>query len=330
MKHNAARTASDKAATPRRCLVLGGCGFIGSHIVDALVAGGNEVAVFDKENVDSANIRHHGEKVSLILGDFTNASDLEHALIGVDALFHFVGTTMPKTSTENPVYDAESNIVATIRLLEAARAAGVRKVVFASSGGTVYGIPERLPISEEHPTRPVCAYGVSKLAVEKYLHLYHYLHGLDYTVLRIANAYGERQRLHGAQGLIPAFVQKIMGGEPIEIFGDGSVVRDYVHSEDIARACLLALSESGDAPRVINIGSGVGTSILDMVEIFRKASGREVVVKHLPSRRIDVPANILDCSLAKKVLGWSPRVSLEQGVCRLFKETGRSGRGGKQ
>ena len=198
-----------------RALVLGGKGFIGSHLSRAL---GAEAQVFDKPQ------------------DFLDAAQLEPALANVEIVYHLISSTVPKSSNDDPVADLESNVVGTLRLLELCRRRQVRKVVFVSSGGTVYGVPRATPIAEDHPTEPICAYGIHKLAIEKYLHLNWVLHGLDYHVLRVANAYGEGQRTDTAQGAVAAFLERALHGKPVQIWGDGSVVRDYVYVGDIVEA----------------------------------------------------------------------------------------------
>lgn len=297
-----------------RCLVLGGCGFLGSHLVDGLLNKGYEIVVFDKVDVDTKNINHNLNKVDLIEGDFTNKNDLQRAIRDIDYIFHFIGTTIPQSSTQNPVYDIESNVISSINLLEIAKSGNVKKIIFASSGGTIYGIPQKVPIPEDHPTNPICAYGISKLMIEKYLHLYFSLHGLDYVSLRFSNAYGERQDPDKSQGVIGVFLEKIIRGDPVNIWGDGKVVRDYIYVKDIVDACLKASELKQTKYHIFNIGSGNGISLNELIEIIRKGAGKEIKVKYTQGRKIDVPINILDTTLAKKVFGWKPKVLIEQGI----------------
>ena len=297
-----------------RCLVLGGCGFLGSHLVDGLLDNDYEVVVFDKFNVDTKNIGHNLNKISLIKGDFINKSDLQKAIKDIDYIFHFIGTTLPESSTQNPIYDIETNVISTINLLEIAKSANVRRIIFASSGGTIYGIPQKIPIPEDHPTTPICAYGISKLMIEKYLHLYFSLHGLDYVSLRFSNPYGERQDPDKSQGVIGVFLGDIIKGYPITIWGDGEVVRDYIYVKDIVNACLKAAELNQTKYHIFNIGSGNGISLNELIEIIRKGAGKEIKVKYTQGRKIDVPINILDRTLAKKVFGWKPKVLIEQGI----------------
>lgn len=307
-----------------RCLVLGGCGFLGSHLVDELVNQGHQVAVFDKVNVDAKNISHNLEKVDLIKGDFANKDDLRRAIGETEYIFHFIGTSLPQSSTENPVYDIQTNVISTINLLEMAKSSKIKKIIYASSGGTVYGIPQRIPIPEDHPTNPICAYGISKLMVEKYLHLYLNLCGLDYVSLRMSNAYGERQDPSRSQGVVAVFLANIIKGKPVNIWGDGKIVRDYVYVKDIVDACLKATESKQTKYRIFNIGSGDRISLNELIEIIRKTTGREIKIKYTKGRKIDVPINVLDTALAKEVLGWESRVSIEEGIKKVL-EVGQSG-----
>jgi UDP-glucose 4-epimerase len=298
-----------------KCLILGGAGFIGSHVAEALLAAGHAVRVFDRPDRRLAPGLPFRDAVEWAEGDFVNPSDVEPALAGCDAVFHFVSTTLPKTSNDNPAYDLETNVIRSISLLNLCLRYRVRKVVFISSGGTVYGVPEDLPIAESHPTDPICAHGIGKLAIEKYLHLYHVLHGLDYCVLRVANPYGERQRVASAQGAVTVFLERALRGASIEIWGDGSVVRDYVYVGDVARAFAAALDYGGDE-RVINIGSGEGRSLNDLVSVIEATLGHPVAVNHLPGRPFDVPANVLDIGRARACLKWRPETPFADGIAR--------------
>ena len=219
-----------------KCLILGGAGFLGSHIADQLVAAGHDIRLFDRFEAVKTNIQHLLPRYELMQGDFGNHAIINDATRGIDVVYHLISTTLPKTSNDDMAFDLSTNVVSTISLLDACKQNGVKKVVFISSGGTVYGTPQQIPIPETHPTNPICSYGIHKLAVEKYLHLFHFLHGLDYAVMRVANPYGERQRPDGSQGAVAVFLGKMLRNEPIEIWGDGSVVRDYLYVQDVAVA----------------------------------------------------------------------------------------------
>ena len=297
------------------CLVLGGAGFIGSHLAEALLQAGHRVRIFDRPHLDRLPAFLQRGEFEVFTGDFLNPRTLSPALEGSEIVFHLVSTTLPKTSNDNPMYDVESNVMGTLRLLELCRQQGVRKVVFASSGGTVYGVPRSVPIDESHPTDPICSYGIHKLAIEKYLQLNHRVHGLDYCVVRPANLYGPRQRLDIAQGAVAVFLDRALRGKPIQVWGDGSVVRDYLYVGDAAEALLKAAAFEGE-PRLFNIGSGAGTSLTQLIKEIEALLGRAVPVEYTAARSLDVPANVLDASLARRHLGWAPRTSLAEGLRR--------------
>ena len=299
---------------PMRCLVLGGRGFIGSHLVDALLVRGFPVRCFDRPHVVSLGDTHlTNPNFELIEGDLASETDVAEALEGCEVCYHLVSTTLPKSSNADPVFDIETNVLGTVRLLTHAVKTGMKKVIFVSSGGTVYGVPTETPIPEEHPTDPICSYGITKLAIEKYLGLFKQLHGLDYTVLRLANPYGERQRIHASQGAVAVFLGKVLRGEPVEIWGDGSVVRDYIHIADVVDALLAALEQTGNE-HVFNIGAGRGHSLNEVLDAIEKVTGRTADRRYLPGRAFDVPASVLSIARAKQSLGWSPKVGFEQGL----------------
>lgn len=296
-------------------LVLGGAGFIGSHLADALARQGRRVRIFDRPHVDRLPLFQREQGFEVFTGDFLNPQALAPALHGAELVFHLVSTTLPKNSSDHPVYDVESNVLGSLRLIELCRQHAVRKLVFVSSGGTVYGVPSTTPIAEDHATDPISSYGIHKLMVEKYLALAHRLHGLDYCVVRPANLYGPRQRLDTAQGAVAVFLDNALREQPIQIWGDGSVVRDYVYVGDAVDAMLRAAAFEG-APRVFNIGSGKGTSLNELVAEIERLLRRPVKVERSASRPIDVPVNVLDPSLAARHLGWRASTPLGEGLRR--------------
>ncbi|MEA3347774.1 MAG: NAD-dependent epimerase/dehydratase family protein [Pseudomonadota bacterium] len=299
-------------------LVLGGAGFIGSHLVDALVAAGHRVRVFERRACELGNLAAVLDKIELCYGDFTKTKDLAGALEGIDLVVHLVSTVVPASSNLDPLYDIETNLKSTVSLLELALKKGVKKVVFASSGGTVYDPASALPIREESPTEPLSSYGIVKLATEKYLKLFHHLHGLDYTILRIANPYGERQRCSGAQGAVAVFLGRIKSGEAIEIWGDGTVARDYLYIADLTKALLLACEKSTSV-KLFNLGSGKPCNLNQLIALLEEVSGRKVSVLYKESRACDSPVNYLDCRRAQKELGWEPQFDFREGLRRTWK-----------
>lgn len=295
--------------------IFGGGGFIGSAIADRLLKDSHELRIFERPRVDAYRQFSDGEKVEWLSGDLMSVHDVNNAIDGVDAVLHLVSTTLPKSSNDDPIYDVQSNLVASLQLLNAMVAKKVRKIVFISSGGTVYGVPTYLPVNEKHPTEPQVSYGITKLAIEKYLLMYQRLHGIKANILRVANPFGERQRVETAQGAVGVFLSKALQNEPIEIWGDGSVARDYLYISDVAEAFARAVDYDG-AKSVFNISSGVGTTLNEMIVMIERVLGREVVRHYLPGRPFDVPVNVLDNSLARQELGWAPQVTLEEGIVK--------------
>lgn len=301
-------------------LVLGGSGFIGSHVVDVLIERGYRVRVLDRQ---PEAFRPPLPNVEYIRGDFSDASLLSEALTGVDAVIHLVSATVPSTSNLNPVADIQGNLINTVNLLGAMRALGVRNIVYLSSGGTVYGIPTQDPIPEDHPANPISSYGIVKLAIEKYLFMESHLHGLRHCILRASNPYGPRQGHGGVQGVIGTYLWRIARGQPIEVWGDGTVVRDFLHVRDVAELAVTAVGS--DASGVFNAGFGEGTSILEIVDHMRATTGQTLSPMHKPGRDFDVPRAVLDISRARDVLGWRPQIALAEGIQETWEWINRQG-----
>lgn len=297
--------------------VFGGTGFIGSAIVDELLKQGHQLRLFARPGVGPHRILGPHEEVEWITGDILSSHDVSYAIEGVDAVMHLVSTTLPKNSNDDPIYDVQSNLVGSLQILNAMVALNVPRIIFISSGGTVYGKPSYLPIDEEHPTNPQASYGVTKLAIEKYLLLYERLHGIKPLILRVANPYGERQRIETAQGAVGVFLQLALRGQPIEIWGDGGVTRDFLYVGDVADAFARALTYEGDE-RVFNISSGVGTSLNDLLDVIERVLGRPVQRVYKQARAFDVPVSILSNDLARSEFGWVPLMNLSDGVALTF------------
>jgi UDP-glucose 4-epimerase len=298
-----------------KCLILGGGGFLGSHLSDALLAQGHSVRIFDRPNLVRFRLFQQDEAVEWYEGDFINREHLAAAVSGCEVIYHLVSTTLPRSSNENPAYDVETNVIGTLHLLEVARKSGIRKFIFVSSGGTIYGIPREVPIKESHSTEPICSYGIGKLAIEKYINLFRLLHGMECCVLRLANPFGERQRVAAAQGAVTVFLDKALRNEVIEIWGNGSTIRDYFHVSDAVSAMTKALSYEGSSG-VFNIGSGVGQSLNEILHEIEALLGRPLKRSYLPARAFDVPASVLDISKAVEILGWRPQLSFAEGLSR--------------
>ena len=295
---------------------MGGGGFVGSHLSEGLLAAGHKVNVFDQPR--AYHLEYLQEKgATIYIGDFLTSENVSQAMLDCDVVFHLISTTVPKTSNDDPLYDIETNILGTLRILDEARKAQVKKIVFSSSGGTVYGIPQEIPIKESHPTDPISSYGIHKLTIEKYLQLYWTLYGLNYCILRVANAYGERQPTTGSQGAISSFLNKALNHDELIIWGDGSVMRDYIYVDDIINALVKGAKYEGE-PRVFNIGGGQGHSLNDIIDVIEQIVGGHLRTKYLPGRIFDVPVNVLDVSLAKAYLNWQPKTGLLEGISRTY------------
>lgn len=295
--------------------VLGGGGFIGSAIIDRLLVEGHSIRVFERPRIEPYRAFTDSERVEWINGDLMSVHDIREAVRGVDAVMHLVSTTLPKSSNDDPIYDVQSNLIASLQLLKVMVEEQVRRVVFISSGGTVYGQPQYLPIDERHPTEPMVSYGITKLAIEKFMVMFQHLHGLKPVILRVTNPYGERQRVETAQGAVGVFLDRIIRGHPIEIWGDGSVSRDYIHVSDVAQAFARALTYEGSQV-VFNVSTGKGTPLNELLKIIGEVTGLPVNAQFKPARPFDVPVSVLDNTLAQAQLGWKPVVSLSDGIAR--------------
>lgn len=292
-----------------RALVLGGNGFIGSHLVDALHMVGCRVRVFDRS---PNRYQEPRPAIDYRIGSFGDSAQIAEALQDVDVVFHLISTSVPSTSNLDPVADIEGNLIGTVVLLQQMVKLGVKRIVYLSSGGTVYGNPSVESVPETHPLNPICSYGVIKVAIENYLHMFNQLHAIEPVVLRASNPFGPRQGHVGVQGVIPTFLQRLKDGERTQIWGDGSVVRDYIYISDLVSLCLKA--GLGDTVGVFNAGSGVGHSLNDLLDIIRRVSGDELAVDYLPGRSFDVKRITLDISKAASEFDWQPAIDIETGI----------------
>lgn len=293
-----------------RVLLIGGAGFIGSHVTDAFIENGIWPQVLDR---NQERFRQPLDGVTYFCAEFGNRNQVEKVISrGIDVVIHLASGTLPKSSNDAPILDVQMNLVESIALFEICVKHKVKRIVFASSGGTVYGVPESLPIGENHPTSPICSYGIVKLAIENYLNSFYHNYGLSYCVLRISNPYGIRQNPFSMQGAVAIFTSRILRNEPITIWGDGSILRDYVGVKDVARLCVLAAQS--EAVGVFNVGSGSGVTLNQLIETIADSLNREPKVKFEPPRSFDVPAVVLDCSKARETFGWSSEISLSEGV----------------
>ena len=297
-----------------RVVIVGGAGFIGTALAEALLGRGVDVCVLDSERRLARN-QTQLARMETQAFDFSMDRSAAVHLRGGDTLVHLGSTTTPALSMRDMAHDAQSNIGPSVRLFEAAAAVGISRVIFASSGGTVYGIPECLPIEESHPTRPLSAYGVSKLSIENYLRLYPGLNGIS---LRIANPYGPYQLKGSAVGVIARYVDAVRQGQPVEVWGDGSVVRDYIAIQDLVEAICVAIAVPQLESGAYNIGSGKPTSVNEIIRAIFEVAAREVSVRHTPARTFDVPTVVLSNRRFSEKTLWMPRTSLRQGISELW------------
>ena len=298
-----------------RCVILGGNGFIGSHLAEGLVKARYDVTIFDNFKRGTKNLDAIIDKIEIIKGDFWNEDDICDALKDIDFLFHYISTTTPATATKNPIYDIESNIIGSVKLFQNAVMNNVKKIIFSSSGGTIYGDTTGVPMKETDPLNPINPYAISKLTIEKYLHYFNQIHGMDYTILRYSNPYGERQNPSGKQGVIPIFLNKIKHHEQPVIYGDGSMVRDYIYIKDAIDAT-LAIFEKKTNEKVFNVGSGDGTSLNDLIEIMSDISNEKIVPTYMENHGVYIHKIMLDISKIKKETGWNPKINMQEGIER--------------
>jgi UDP-glucose 4-epimerase len=305
-----------------RVLLTGGAGFIGSHVADGYIAAGYEVTVLDDLSTGrQQNVPRKAKFVKADIGS-TEARKLL-ATGGFTILNHHAAQLDVRVSVTNPVLDAQINILGLLNLLEGAREGGVKRVVFASSGGVVYGESDRLPHKEDAPKLPVSGYGCSKLASEYYLSAYFQLYGMDAVALRYANVYGPRQNTEGEAGVVAIFGSRILRGEPLTVYGDGKQTRDYVFVGDVARANVRAAA--GALPKRVsidsaafNVGTGKETSVNDLVATMLKASGKKVAIKSSPARAGELQRSAVDPGKLGKEWGWKPEMDLAEGLRQTY------------
>lgn len=307
-----------------RALVTGGAGFIGSTLVDRLLAEGGEVAVIDNlwsgnlANLDAARAAH-ADRLTF------HHLDVRDAGVGTvmrdfapEVVFHLAAQADVRVSVTRPLFDADVNVMGSLNVFEAARLAGARKIVVASSGGTIYGepAPEALPVDESHPQKPVSPYGVAKKVVDDYLYAFHVLHGLDFAALALANVYGPRQDPNGEAGVVAIFAGRLLAGQRCTVFGDGEQTRDFVYVDDVVDAFVRGAAR-GEA-ELCNIGTGVETSVNTLYRAMADAAGVPDAPDYAPARVGELARSALDPTHAADVLGWRPTTSLADGTAAVL------------
>ncbi len=297
-------------------LVTGGNGFIGSHLVNQLATSEqHRVTVFDfyPRPYDALP-----DGVQFIQGNLSNYNLIRRTLVdqGIDLVYHMAWTTIHEIALKNPVADIEQNLIPSINLLEACLDAGIKRFVYLSSGGTVYGIPETLPVREDHPTQPINAYGVTKLTVEKYVQMYSYLYGMNYIIFRPSVPYGPYQNPHRRQGAVSVFIYHALRGEPVTIWGDGQVQRDYFYIGDLSKALMTMLDLPAATNAVINLGGKQMYTLNQLVAEIEQVLKVKIRVRYEATRKFDVPCLQLDTHTASELLNWQPEISLSEGIAR--------------
>lgn len=298
----------------KTALVIGAGGFIGRYVCRALLQAGYSVTAADiHQPAPSALSTSQFKHIQL---DITKVVDFNDLIADTDLVVYLACTLLPQTSNERPVYDVQSNLVPVVALLEAIRFSNRTRLVFASSGGTVYGEMQQSPMPETHQTTPLCSYGIVKLTTEKYIHMYRNLYGVKAVSLRISNPFGVGQNPLRPQGAVGVFLNSIKQNNSIKIWGDGTLIRDYIWVEDVANAFVAAATYEGSYS-VFNIATGVGSSLNELLSHLFAITDHTVAVEYLPSRAFDVAANTLSIELAKSELEWSPQISLVQGITSM-------------
>lgn len=299
------------------CILLGAAGFIGTNLAIKLSEiGRDNITLVDKsetffEPVKTMNLRN----IKIIESDFKENTDFDSILEGQDLVFHLVSTTVPSTSNQQIPQELIANVVVTSKMLEACVRRRVKKVVFISSGGTVYGKESRCPLAESTATNPISSYGIQKVTIEKLLSLYRYMYGVDYRVVRLANPYGPYQRPNGILGAVTTFTYKALKGDEITVYGDGSVIRDFIYIEDAVRG-ILNIVYGENNHRIFNLGCGHGTSIKEVLDTIQEALGLEMNVIYKEGRNVDVPVNYLDISRYENAYGKLEPIDLYEGVLK--------------
>ena len=289
--------------------ILGAGGFIGQNLARKLILDGHDVTSFVRK-LQTGERTIQGRE---IIFDFSKLTSMSELLKSFDTIYHLVSATNPSKSAHSSRFDAQENLMASLDLMEILKDNPATRLVFVSSGGAVYGVPETVPIAESHATNPVSFYGVSKLAIEKYLYAYSVSSKLNYVVMRLSNPFGPGQVNTKGQGLIPTIIESALLNKPLIVWGDGSGIRDYLYIDDAVEALSRAISHEGKSS-LFNIGSGLGNSILELVAHIEEITGKKISIDFQAKRPFDAPANVLGISLAKSELSWRPRTELRRGL----------------
>ena len=290
-------------------LVLGGSGFVGTHLIERLSSLGHSIKSLSRTKCEQPvqqGVEHY-------TGDFNNTSVIVDALNDIDVVYHLISSSVPSSSNLDPISDINCNLIGTIQLLELMRKMkNIKKIIYISSGGTVYGNPDIDPVPETYPLNPICSYGVVKVAIEKYLFMYHHLYGVESVILRPSNFFGPRQKAKKGQGVIGAFLENIKKDLPIKVWGDGNIIRDYLYVDDLIDLCILILESNKTG--TYNAGYGKGISINELIGTIQKVTDRIIQISYEKGRTFDVEKIVLDIQKAKTDFLWSPNTTLMHGI----------------
>ena len=296
-----------------KCLILGANGFIGSHLVDSLVEDGHKVRAFDRFSSGETKFEDH-ENIEMYPGDYLNRNDLRGALKDMKYVFHFISTTTPVTAENDPIIDIDTNVRMSIELAQLCVEMGVKRLIFSSTGGAIYGhSAHNAAHNEEDPTHPISPYAIGKLTIENYLRYFSVKFGLDYTVFRIANPYGARQQLYRKQGVIPIFLEQVHSDQPITVYGNGEMVRDYVYVKDVA-VMIAAVFDKKHAHNVYNIGSGRGETLNEVISCIKEVTGKDITIQRKRTPATFVDSVTLDISRFVTEFDVSPKTTLLEGI----------------
>jgi len=313
-----------KSIDDKLIFVLGAGGFIGTNLCRRLISDGKKLVVFDREGTGLDALSLYADSIQaptpiVIYGDFDDFRDTnlgDKYLTDVGIVYHLISTTCPTNSNKNIASEMDSNVITTINLLDACVRNNVDRVIFLSSGGTVYGKDHTGVLREDDEAYPISSYGIQKLTIEKMLYLYGEMYNLDYRVVRLANPYGPYQKPNGIQGVVSTFTWKSLNDESITVYGDGSVIRDYIYIDDAVDG-IIKISSDQAKYKLYNLGSGMGTSVSQVIECISKALNKELDIQYTPGRQVDVPKNVLDVSRFISDFGNPYRIQLEEGIRKL-------------
>ena len=300
-----------------KVLVLGGMGFIGSNLLPLLLDHGYSIRMLIRED-NKKNVNSFGHQVEIIKGDFRDFDSFNELLGGIKSVIHLIHSSFPGSKNDDPLADVRDNLIPTLKLIRACIDYRIEKFIFISSGGAVYGRHQSLPLDEQHPLNPISSYGLTKLAIERYLQYYTTISDLHTVILRVSNPYGLGQKMAKNQGLIGVFANQIRAGKSFQVYGDGQTIRDFILVDDVVEAIRLVLVDKTIKFDIFNIGSGEGHSVNEIIQIFQQLVDRMVKVEYLEERSIDVPVNILNANKFKKKYGWNGRGLLIRKIKELL------------